>query len=425
MITWKSNIMKKIFLTIIISVLFIGHVFAADTSVETEIDGALDERGLWGPYWSNTQKGVIVFTDNGVDISFARTTDGGASWGTTEIEGGSTRHFACWYDKETPSDAGTLVHLTWLDSAGGAGSSDAFYITIDVDDGSQGTKRTIDAGLTIASGGDDNRITITKAVGGNLLMALSTQTEIECYRSVDAGENWTDRVDIFETGTENDFARLFPTDTSDNQDAACIFWDRDASELSAKIYDDSANTLGETSIAGSMTPDAAHYNYDGAVRHSDSHLLVAAHSNDDDAGDDLLTWDLTVDTVGAGNVTVTAKANIFTNQNEAAQVAMIINQQNDDVYVAYLKGGTWTGLVDVVFHLSDDDLATWETESAYSEAAADDNRILHGGRTIGDDGGRIQFAWNNDDFTELFVNLVNDIEIAAVSGAARRIMSIQ
>ena len=33
---------------------------------------------------------------------------------------------------------------------------------------------------------------------------------------------------------------------------------------------------------------------DAAVRLSDKHILLAAHSSMDNAGDDLLTWDITV-----------------------------------------------------------------------------------------------------------------------------------
>lgn len=382
----------------------------ADTTVETAVSNATDERdSLWGPYWSDVNKGVIVFIDDGLDIHFTRTTDGGANWTDTEIESGFVGPLACWYDKETPGDTGTLVHVAWVDAT----ANDAYYITIDVSDGSQGTKRTIDSTLTVETSGILNRTAITKTVGGNLLVAVSTQTEIECYRSTDSGVNWTDRADVFETATEADWCLLFPADTADSQDAAAIFWDRSANEISIKMYDDSANTWTETSIAGSMVDNNTHKNMDASVRHSDKHVLLAAHSDDDTTTDDLMTWDLTVDSIASP--TVTAKTDVVTDIAESAQVGMVINQQNDDIYVAYLKGGVWLATVDCVYHKSTDDMGTWGTEQVYSEAAADDLRIIHGGRTVGDDGGKIQFSFYNDDLADIFVNLVNDIEIAAVS----------
>jgi len=383
----------------------------ADTSVETEISSSTDERGLWGPYWSDKDTGVIVFIDNLSDLSFARTIDAGATWATTEIEAGDARHATAWYDKETPGDSGTLVHIAWLDATAGA----AYYITVDVDDGLEGTKRTIQSSLTVSTTPKDLRIALTKTVNGNLLCAFSTQSEIECLRSTDSGVNWTDRDNPYESGAEEDWLLLFPADV-DAGDAAGIFWDRTADELSLKMYDDSANTWTETSIATSMVEDAIHLTMDAAVRHSDGHILLAAHSNDDNATDDLMTWDLTVNSIASPTVN-NAKTNIFTNQDVSGFAAVVINQQNDDVYVAYLKGTTWEAEGHVVYHKSDDDMATWGTEQAYSETL-DDNRIIQGGRTIGNDGGRVQFVFYNDDNTEIYVNLVNDIEIVASAASS-------
>jgi hypothetical protein len=251
-------------------------------------------------------------------------------------------------------------------------------------------------------------------VNGNLLVAFSTQVEIECYRSIDSGANWTDRADVFETATEEDWVLLFPADV-DAGDCCALFWDRSANAISVKMYDDSANTWTETAISSGMTFDALHMNMDGAIRHSDNHLLMAAHSFNDNAFDDIHTWDLTVNSIASP--TVTAKTDVVTDQGESAQVSVHINQQNDDVRVAYLKGGTWEATVDAVYHLSTDDMGTWDAESAYSEAAADDLRLVHAGRTVGDAGGRYQPAFWNDDLNDIFVNETNDVEIAAADGA--------
>jgi hypothetical protein len=43
----------------------------------------------------------------------------------------------------------------------------------------------------------------------------------------------------------------------------------------------------------------------------------------------------------------------------------------------------------------------------------DDYRIMHGGRTVGDDGGFVQWSFFDDDDVAIYVNLVNDIAIAA------------
>ena len=382
----------------------------ADTLVHLSVSAGLDSEnlGLQGPYWLNKDKGIIVFADVNREISFSRTIDEGANWSKTVIEIGTTDNLVCWFDQETPGDSGSIVHLFWLDDD----DDEAKYVDIDINDGSVGTIRTIASGLTMGLS-NTQRIAITKTVGGNIIAAFSTSAEIECYKSDDnfatAG---TDIADVFETGTERDWVLLFPINTADNNDACAIFWDRSADEISIKMYDDSGNSWTESSISGSMVDDTSHINMDASVRHSDKHILLGAHSDDDTVGDDLKTWDITPDDISSP--TITAKTNIFTDQAESAQCAVLINQQNDDVYVAYLKGGTWTSLTDVVFHKSTDGMGSWGGEQSYSETT-DDNRLVHGGRTIGNSGGRIQWSFYNDDTAAIYVNLVNDIEIVATA----------
>jgi len=389
----------------------------ADTQAYATAYSTLDViDGLWGPYWSGIDTAVIVFIDANEDVLYLRTNDKGATWAATSIYAGSIRRLACWYDKETIGNVGNIVHISWLDAAG---TDAAYYRTLDVVSETLGTERTVDNTLLVNSTDANNRLALTVTKSGNIILAFSTQNEFAAYKSDDGGATWDAIADVFEAATSEDHVLLYPANTADDDDdAAAIFWDRSANEISIKMLDQSAasgvGTWTETSIATTMVDDQTWIQMDGAVRHSDQHIILAAHSDADTTGDDLLTWDLTVDSIASP--TVTAKPNIFTNQAQAAQCAVLINQQNDFVYVSYLKGGNWTTTVDVVFHLSDDNLATWEAESAYSEAAADDNRRVQGGRTIGTSGGRIQWAFFNDDLNDLFVNEVNDIEIEAVEG---------
>ena len=395
----------------------------ADKLVDAAVHGILDaENGLWGPYWSDTQKAIIVFVDAGGDLNFARTTDGGVNWATTEIVAGTVMTVSAWFDKETPGNTGTLVHIAWLDSV----TDECTYVTVDVSDATVGTIRVV-ASPTVGAGAIENRVAVSRAVNDDVMIAFATTFANETHTSDDlfATDNVT-RAALWDT-TNSDWVLLYPADV-DAGDFVAIYWDRSADEITVKIFDSSAGggsppvgTWSETTISGSMVDDAQWMNMDASVRHSDKVILLAAHSAEDTSGDDLLTWAITVDTIPVGGGDIVAKTNVFTNQAESAQVSVHINQQNNDVRIAYLKGGTWFGLVDAVFHLSDDDLVTWETEEAYSEATADDIRLVTAGRTVGDAGGRYQPVFNNDDFEDIFVNLVNDIEIAAaVAGGTRR-----
>jgi len=269
------------------------------------------------------------------------------------------------------------------------------------------------SGLTISTTPSNNRMSITKTVSGNIIIAYSTQSEIGAIKSDDLfATAGTTITDVYETGTEEDQLMLFPASTADDNDAAGIFWDRSATAVSVKMYDDSEDTWTETAAASSMSA-GAYRNWDASVRHSDSHILLASFNAFDNPTADIMTWDITPNDIASP--TITAKTTIVENKAGSLCPVLIINQQNDDVYVAYIEGGSFGSTGDVVFHLSEDDMGSWGSEEAYSETT-DDLRITHGGRTVGSGGGRIQWSWYNDDATAIYVNEVNDIEIAESAG---------
>jgi len=390
-------------------------VYAADTTVQVGNTSNSEADALWGPYWLDTSKAVIITRDDGVDVQMSRTTDSGATWGETEIQSGAARVIAAWFDQETPGDTGSLVHVVWLDSA----ADDFRYVNVNISDGVVGTVRDVDTGVTLGTTSEESRVAITKARDGTLVACLSTQTEIECFKSSDSFASAATAIpDAFETTTEEDYLMLFPANVDDG-DVVALFWDRSVNDITIKMFDASADsgtgtwTEFSTALCTDCADDAVHKNWDGAVRHSDGHILLAAHRAEVSAGDDLLTWDLTVASISTP--VISAKANVFTNQDEASQVSVFINQQNDDVYLAYIKGGTWLLSSDIVFHKSTDGMGSWGTEQAYSEATAADLRMVHAGRTVDSSGGFYQPSWFNDDDVTDYVNLVNDVPISATT----------
>ena len=405
----------------------------ADTSVEGAVSGLADfATGVWGPYWSDISTGVIIFLDDGDDIAFARTTDKGANWATTEIDVGDTQQIAAWYDKETPGNSGTLVHITWMDSFdGGTNPGTVYYRTLDVADGSLGTQQTVDSTATINSNTFSQRCAITQAVNGDIVVAFShtgTTSGVQCYKSSDnfatAGTN---TADVYETASEEDWLLLFPADV-DAGDVAGVFWDRSSDEITIKMFDSSADggngtwTEFATPIATSQFDDSVHINMDGSVLLSDNTIYLTWHSNDDSAGDILQTAVLTVDSISAPSSAVASP--VFSGQPESAQVGILIDQNNNDVYVSHLKGGGfWQSTMNLVYHKSTDSMGSWGAEQAYSEATADDLRTCSAGRIASTDGGRFQPAFFNSDLSEIFVNEVNDVELAAGGPPATLISS--
>jgi hypothetical protein len=382
----------------------------ADSAAYTTPSDTLDVKdALWGPYWISPLIGAFVTESSAGNFIGVRTTDGGANWVATTIMTAVYRNMAVFFDREVPGDAGTLLHIVGLDDTG-----DAFdYRTFNVSDATLGTQVEIANTLAVSATGDLDRCCITKTRNGNLIAGLSTQTVIDCFKSDDDGATWTGIADVYETATEEDFALLFPANTGDGADACAIFWDRSADEISIKMWDDSAGTWTETLIAGTMVDKSPSRGYDASTRHSDGHILLAALNDVDGLAPEIKTWDITPNSIASP--TITAKTDVTTNQ-AAGLVAIVINQQNDAVYVGYLKGQV-QGDVPGVFHVSTDGMTTWGTEQAYTETN-DDYRMIAGGRTIGLAGGRIQWTIYDDDEVDVNINLVNDVEIAAGTATA-------
>jgi hypothetical protein len=199
-----------------------------------------------------------------------------------------------------------------------------------------------------------------------------------------------------------------PGNETDEDDIWCIYWDRSADELSLKVYDNSEDSWSEFSILTSMVDDATYYQMSAAPRHSDNHVILVAWSELNAASADLFLFD-----IGASDDISTTGVPLA-NTDESAQVAVLVNQQNNNIYVAYLKGGTWEATVDVKYKKSTDGGTTWGSEQTYSEAAADDLRGVWAGISIGADGGRFQPTFFNDDLDDLFVNVVNSILVEAL-----------
>lgn len=400
-----------------------------DTLVEGAVSSSLDTRnGLWGPYWVNESIGVIIYVASNVDLYLAWTDDKGATWAESLISEGGIMQVACWFDKETPGNTGTLVHIAWLDWD----NDIVRYNTVDATTGTKGTERTIDDTVTMVFGTHDNRIAITQALSGRIMIAFGTPNEDECYQSQETVAPYfaaaPNSVDSPYESPANDWCLMFPAATDDDDDACALFWDRSSNQFSLKVYDDTAapgSQWTEAIIASSMYDDENHINMDGAIRHSDGVLCYAAHTREDHSEDDLITGQITIDNPNAALCTITPKANIYTSppndKGERAQVCVHIDQQTDDVRVAYLKGGTWLSLTAVVHHKSTaaQDMDTWGAEQSYSQLI-DDVRLVSAGRTCGSGGGRYQPAFYNDDTTAIYVNEELDIELAvgALEGKA-------
>jgi hypothetical protein len=230
-----------------------ADVIAAQTNSLVQFTGAGTN------YIVQTPAGVLylVMVDSGLDIMFRKSSDGGLTWSVpTIVFAGSATALSVWYDRWSNITAG-LIHMAYTES----GASDTLYRTINTESSDAlSTQTTIFAGTSQANGG---HLSISRAVGGN----------VYCKTCIDAGAEggffrlpnanvpngaWDAARTVDENLATTDQMILLPDyDAADTQDMLAIFWDASANEISRKLYDDSANSWAETSIAGSMTDAAA------------------------------------------------------------------------------------------------------------------------------------------------------------------------
>lgn len=382
----------------------------ADTSVGTITTSAeIRTRSNVGPFWVNQNVGAIIMppgAEGPPPPSAWRTDDAGATWSEdANPDSGETGVFGCWFDRQGVGDAGNLVHVAWLDDVAG----EFLYCPYNVATGAWGTVRTIASGLSLSTSAVNHRLFITKARSGRLYAGyVRNATGSGAWESTDAGATWNSIANPWESNAQDHAIGVY-CNTGDDNDCAIAFWDNSASEISIKVYDESGDSWGETSVGTSMAYVEQAVNMAVATRHSDGATILAAWNAINSAAADLKVWQIDIDLTPS----VTALADVLTNSDDSWGVGLFIDGDSEDIYCAYLRGtADYTVDAGVVYYkLSDDDGATWETEATYQEGTEDDHRMVSGGAMgAAESGGRWQPMFINADTTVAYVNLVNDVE---------------
>ena len=188
----------------------------------------------------------LFYVDINNDPAFVKSLDGGMTWGSpTVLKNTSCTAISVWYDRWSGINA-DLIHVIYADS----GNDDVYYRSVDAGNGdSLGTEYTVFAGVSTAAGG---ALSISRMRGGNLIVVGCIDAGVEMFskKSTDVGINWADIAAGYEANA--DLCIVMPGWGADNQDAMMFYYDRDATEISVKYYDDSANSWSETSIATSI-----------------------------------------------------------------------------------------------------------------------------------------------------------------------------
>ena len=300
-------------------------------------------------FWSNTSS----------DVSFKKSSDGGVTWSDSiRIELGAVSAMSVWYDRWSGIDAG-LIHVAWNDT----GSDDAQYVTVDTENSDAvSTVTTVHNGTTAAA--NNSHISVTRARGGNVAIHVSIDSGAEGgfygLANGDVPNGAWAALTLDEALATQDQVYLCPGFAADNQDLIMLFWDASANEISRKLYDDSDDSWGETSIATGMNDSAAsshHPHWNIFVDLDNSQIVMAAWSAVDVVNADLRCW--TID-----ESTITELANIVTDSvNNQGSCCLSLDTGTGDWHVYYiglLDGSeTFYQSINIYKKISTDSGATW------------------------------------------------------------------
>ncbi len=373
-----------------------------DSSVFTNYNQKVNPRSL---VWTDNNVGYILFIDNAGNFHYRKTTDGGANWDTeVSIREGSIQKIAVWYDKWTSGDTGDVIHVAFID----ADDDDITYNSFSISDDTLDGEITVFSGTSAASpvsDWSDAGISIVKSRGGNIYVGgwIDLDGENGFWRATDSpATSFSARVDTgFIEGNAVDRIMFLAGSEADSDDIWSIYQDVSADIITLKVYDNSGNSWSESSTIDSISENAVIFGFDSMDRHSDGHAILvlwnALQSNDGD----LAVHDIT------DINTFSQKTNVVTNSNTFGFSGLLINQQNDDLYVAYTTGVTTAA---ITYQLSQDGGDNWDGQTAMSETS-DDHRQITGGTSVGDDGGKWMPIWFNDDLDDILANLGNSITI--------------
>lgn len=322
-----------------------------------------------------TPSGVIYYfaPDNGSDLAYTKSSDNGLTWSLPAvIFTGSVTNLAVWYDRWSGINA-DLIHLAYTDS----GVDDTRYRTLDAGNSDAlSTETTIFAGTDTASGGV---LSVTRSRGGN----------VYCYTVIDAGVEggffkllsanvpngaWEAALTNPEALAPTDQIILAPGFAADNHDIMAIFWDASANQISRYVYDDSANTWGESIFTGTFVdvpgtggsyPSAPHFY--AAVDLTNSQIVVLAWNGIDGASSDLTCWTVT-------ESAITAKTDVVLNGTDDQGLCSLCLDTINGIWWAFYCGksdGSETMLTAIRIYCkaSKDGGATWGAETQITPTA--------------------------------------------------------
>jgi hypothetical protein len=369
----------------------------SEITIDDAVDDATDEYNPSpGAVFINETDGYVFFIDdaagsNNRQVSYRKSTDGGVSWGS-EVSISTDLDFhnvAVWYDQWTPGLTGTKIHVV----AVGDDNDEVVYRWLDTnDDALRSSWVTVgDMGAFMPP---DGGVSITNSTDGNLF-ALGFGTSPGVFKSTDNGSTWNDITPGYYFDDVNDHAQLLPLSDGD---ILCIYHDASTYWARSFVYDEGTDTWPGSATGIEIWYASADANWGAVVDKSTGDIYLAADERPDTADYDLKTY-----IFSDSSRTWTAKTDIITTSATACKdVKLMINEDNQDVFAVYIKGGA---SANVYYKKSTDGMTTWGSETQISTTV--DDHIYVKTNFMSND--LVYAFWFNDDLEDLHGCIIANI----------------
>jgi hypothetical protein len=368
--------------------------------------------------FTNDQTGYSFYIDSSGSCVYAKTTDGGVTWGSAVTVDTQTDclGIGIWYDRWTPGDTtGSLIHIATFDS----GNSDVWYTALNTSNDSLTT--TLNASVANQGGSfisGLNNIAITKSTNNYITMGIVDDSDsfvIRCITNCSvSATNWTEAGTNPFTGDNGDYLILMPVP---NGDIMAIWWDISVSDILSRTYEDTGNSWGASWTTIDSDADVnSHYGSGiSATIDKDTNDIYLVYIDDStriaDNTDDLKS------AIYSG-ASWTTKTNLLTNDPRGISgVTITLDSLTNYAYVSYSVITDITNFTQALIYnkQSKDSMTSWENETGSYDAVITNE--IYGLRSNMTSDSRIYTTWYTAGADDLLGTTVYDIEPAiTVSG---------
>ena len=389
---------------------FFSSALAAQVTIESDTTDTTDE---FGPsptvVFVNDQVGYLVFVDNGNDLAYRKTTNGGSNWSSPVVIDNTIAGWTAvsvWYDQWTPGDSsGNRIHIAATDDSGG----DAYYTYLDTDTDTLKTGPVLVINQTSFTESVNSAPSIAKGGDGSLFISanFSSVAGGYVYKSSDgSGDTWSNITPADWSSASTDQVQLLPLLT--DNDIIAIRADTTNNDIDYRIYDEVSDVWGG-SWSASITSLVDNATYDqwfsASLRKSTGDIYLTLNNNTNNSANDIEFWSFDDSSRAGGFV---QGSNVFTNSNQVLSPISMVDEETGDLYVAYLKGQTnfvfQGGGVNSITYLyykkSSDGGLTWSSErGVINDDLGDDYKYIRGNLLSSD---RLYVAIYDDDDNDIF-----------------------